>query len=65
MIIEFYKVKILMLNFLHINVAGNVSFVVKKTTMLKFFLIYFNDCTENKKKLWKIIHVSISTSKNL
>lgn len=30
MIIEFYKVKILMLNFLHINVAGNVSFVVKK-----------------------------------
>lgn len=50
MIIEFYKVKILMLNFLHINVAGNVSFVVKKTTMLKFFLIYFNDCTENKKK---------------
>lgn len=39
-----------MLNFLHINVAGNVSFVVKKTTMLKFFLIYFNDCTENKKK---------------
>lgn len=50
MIIEFYKVKILMLNFLHINVAGNVSFVVKKTTMLKFFLIYFNDCIENKKK---------------
>lgn len=51
MIIEFYKVKILMLNFLHINVAGNVSFVVKKkTTMLNFFLIYFNDCTENKKK---------------
>lgn len=51
MIIEFYKVKILMLNFLHINVAGNVSFVVKKNpTMLNFFLIYFNDCTENKKK---------------
>lgn len=50
MIIEFYKVKILMLNFLHINVAGNVSFVVKKNHNAEFFLIYFNDCTENKKK---------------
>lgn len=51
MIIEFYKVKILMFNFLYINVVCNVSFVVKKKIiMLKFFLIFFNDCIENKKK---------------
>lgn len=37
MIIEFYKVKILMLNFLHINVAGNVSFVVKKNHNAEIF----------------------------
>lgn len=38
MIIEFYKVKILMFNLLYINVVGNVSFVVKKKIiMLNFF----------------------------
>lgn len=41
MIIEFYKVKILMFNFLYINVVGNVSFVVKKNYNVEIFFNLF------------------------